>query len=93
MLKDVVDVKPLDDNRLYLRFEDGAEGVVDVSELIQFVGVFAELRDKFAFDQVFVDPNLGTVAWPGGGDLDPDVLYSLATGEPLPDFSPSWATL
>ncbi len=33
MLKDVVDVKPLDGYRLYLRFEDGAQGEVDVAEL------------------------------------------------------------
>ena len=84
MLKDVVDVKPLDGYRLYLRFEDGAQGEVDVAKLIAFTGVFAALRDKAIFDQVRVDPALGTVVWPDGGDLDPDVLYAQATGEPLP---------
>lgn len=90
MLKDVVDAKPLDGYRLYLRFEDGAQGEVDVAELIAFTGVFAALRDKAVFDQVRVDPALGTVVWPAGGDLDPDVLYAQATGEPLPDFMPEW---
>ena len=74
--------------RLHLRFEDGTQGEVDVAELIAFTGVFAPLRDKAVFDQVRVDPTLGTVVWPGGGDLDPDVLYARATGEPLPDFMP-----
>lgn len=90
MLKDVVDAKPLDGYRLYLRFEDGAQGEVDVAELIAFTGVFAALRDKAVFDQVRVDPALGTVVWPDGGDLAPDVLYAQATGEPLPDFMPEW---
>jgi hypothetical protein len=31
MLKDIVDVKPLGEYRLYLRFEDGAEGIVDLA--------------------------------------------------------------
>ena len=91
MLKDVIAVIPLDGYRLRLRFEDGAAGEVDVAELIQFRGVFAALREKAVFDQVRVDPELGTVVWPGGGDLDPDVLYALATGEPIPDLVPEWA--
>ena len=91
MSKDVVAVTPLDGYRLRLRFEDGAIGEVNVAELIEFRGVFAALREKAVFDQVRVDPELGTVVWPGGGDLDPDVLYALATGEPIPDLVPEWA--
>jgi hypothetical protein len=90
MLKDVVSVTPLDGYRLRLRFEDGAVGEVDVAGLIPFRGVFAPLREKAVFDQVRVDPELGTVVWPDGGDLDPDVLYAHATGQPLPDLTPTW---
>ena len=32
MLKDIVEVRPLENYQLYLRFEDGAEGVVDLSK-------------------------------------------------------------
>ena len=91
MLKDVVSVTPLDGYRLRLRFEDGAVGEVDVAALIAFRGVFAALREKAVFDQAQVDAELGTVVWLGGGDLDPDVLYAHATGEPLPDLTPAWA--
>jgi hypothetical protein len=49
MLRDVVKVECLDDRRLHLRFEDGAEGIVDVSELVKFAGVFAPLEDKAYF--------------------------------------------
>jgi hypothetical protein len=33
------------------------------------------LKDPAYFSQVKVDPELGTVSWPNGADLDPDVLY------------------
>ena len=91
MLKDVVQVKPLGGYRLFLRFEDGREGEVDIAQLIEFRGVFAPLREKSVFNQVRVDADLGTIVWPGGGDLDPDVLYAQVTGEPLPDLTPTWA--
>jgi hypothetical protein len=33
------------------------------------------LQDPAYFGQVRVDPELGTVVWPNGYDLDPDVLH------------------
>ena len=83
MLKDIVQVQLLDGYRLCLRFEDGVEGSVDVAELIRFTGIFAPLRDHDYFLQVRVNPDLGTICWPNGADLDPDVLYALVTGEPI----------
>jgi hypothetical protein len=83
MLKDVVKVEYLDDYRLHLRFEDGAEGVIDVSDLVKFTGVFAPLEDKAYFAQVHVNPDIGTICWPNDADLDPDVLYAAITGEPI----------
>jgi hypothetical protein len=38
------------------------------------------------FAAVRVDPELGTICWPNGADLDPDVLYALVRGEPAPDL-------
>ncbi len=86
MLKDVIEVHPLDGYRLYLRFEDGVAGTVDLAEIIDFTGVFAPLQDRAYFVQVEVSPELGAIYWPNEADLDPDVLYSLVTGEPIPDF-------
>jgi len=83
MLQDIVSAKPLDDYKLYLQFEDGAEGVVDIQSLIEFTGVFEPLLDQKYFRQVEVNPDIGTIQWPNEADLDPDVLYSVMTGQPI----------
>jgi hypothetical protein len=83
MLKDIVAVRPLEGYRLFLRFEDGAEGVVDLRGHLSFRGVFEPLKDPAYFAQVRVDPESGTVTWPNGADLDPDVLHSRVTGTPI----------
>ena len=38
------------------------------------------------FASVQVHPELGTVFWPCGADLDPDVLYALVSGLPIPHY-------
>jgi hypothetical protein len=79
----IVFATALGDYRLHLRFEDGVEGVVDLAPHLSFQGVFAPLRDLAYFAQVRADAELGTVAWPNGADLDPDVLYGRITGTPI----------
>ncbi len=83
-MKNIVEVKPLGGHRLYLRFEDGVEGQLDFAERLRFDGVFALLRDPAVFAQVRIHPELGTVVWPTGADLDPDVLYAELSGTPIP---------
>jgi Protein of unknown function (DUF2442) len=87
MFKDIVAVNPLDGYQLLLHFEDGIEGVVDISQLIQFSGIFIPLQDRAYFAQVQIHPELGTIVWPNGADLDPDVLYGVVTKSPVPDYS------
>ena len=84
MLDDIVEARPLGGYSLYLRFGDGAAGELDLAPLLQFTGVFEPLRDPQFFAQVRVNPDIGTVVWPNGADLCPDVLRHYLTGEPLP---------
>ena len=83
MLKDVVDARAMDGYCLHVRFEDGVEGDIDISKYVRFQGVFEPLADLAYFRRVRVDPALGTVIWPNGADLDPDVLYSRVSGSPI----------
>ena len=79
MLKDIVRVRPLEGHRLEVEFEDGLAGVVDLAEHVEFTGVFAPLAHRDEFVHVTVNPELGTICWPCGADLDPDVLYARIT--------------
>lgn len=90
MLKDIIHVKPLANYHLHLEFEDGVKGTVDIAGLVPFTGVFAPLADEAYFFQVEANPETGTVCWPNGADLDPDVLYALVTEEPIPDLTPTY---
>jgi len=83
MLKDIVEARHLQGHRIHVRFEDGVEGDVDLAELVELTGVFAPLRDPEEVRKVRVDPELGTVCWPNGADLDPDVLYAHVTGQTI----------
>ena len=83
MLKDVVAVEITGPHRLRLTFEDGVAGEGDVARLVAFEGVFAPLADAEQFRTVRGCADAGTVVWPNGADLDPDVLYAEVTGEPV----------
>lgn len=75
----IASAKPVGDFRLDLEFTDGSRGVVDLREWIEGRGgVFAPLRETDFFARVSVDPEAGTVIWPNGVDLDPDMLYEAA---------------
>lgn len=78
--------------RLRLRFDDGAEGEVDIHNLTTFEGVLAPLADPDFFSQVRVDEDAGTIVWPNGADLDPLVLHSKVTGTPIALDSPKSMT-
>lgn len=84
MLNDIIEVRPLGDHRLFLRFDDGAAGTIDLASMLHFDGVFSPLRDPAYFASASVNRELGTVVWPNGADLCPDVLHARLTGEPVP---------
>ena len=80
MLVSITEVEHRGGYRLRLRFEDGAEGEVDIADVLPFTGVFAAFRDPAFFAQVRVDPPWGSLAWPNDLDLAPEPLYQRITG-------------
>jgi hypothetical protein len=74
----VTDVEPLEGLRIRATFSDGAIKEIDLGEVMGRGGVFAPIReDKELFERVRVNPETGTVEWPGEVDLDPEVLNGL----------------
>jgi hypothetical protein len=68
-------VEPLEGFVLRLSFDDGTVREVDL-EAELWGPVFDPLRrDPQLFRAVRVDEELGTIVWPNGADMDPDVLH------------------
>ena len=71
----IQDVEALEPFRVRLQFTDGTAREIDVAVYLRGP-VFEPIRDDPAiFRSVRVDPELGTIVWPNGADIDPDVLY------------------
>ena len=70
----IVSVEHLGELRLRLIFSDGLVRDLDFVGTLQG-GVLEALNDPAFFGQVAVDEVAGTIAWPNGVDLDPDVLH------------------
>ena len=60
---------------VFLKFEDGTEGVVDLDHVVGCGGVFDPLTDIDFFSRMRLDDELHTIAWPNGADLNPERLY------------------
>jgi hypothetical protein len=80
---DVTDVEVVRDRVVRLRFSDGIEREVDLSRFL-WGPVFERIAvDDAEFRRVRVDPEIGTICWPNGADLDPYVLHG--------DHEPVWS--
>jgi hypothetical protein len=73
---DVVGVELAGDYHLTLTFEDGDRRIIDICQVVAMTGVFEPLKVPEFFRQVKVDPELGTIVWPNGADLSPEMLHS-----------------
>ncbi len=68
----VLKVRPLEDFRLYIVFDNGEERIFDVSPYLER-GIFTELKAPSQFNSVRVAE--GTVQWANEADFCPDTLY------------------
>ena len=78
MLLHVVEAEYVSDYKIWLRFDDGAEGEVDLAS--ELAGpVFQPLRNLQTFRQFRLHPTLRTLVWPNGADFAPEFLRDKLT--------------
>jgi len=75
MAPDVTHVRPMGGTALELTFADGTVRNVDMATLARPHGVFADLHRPEFVPSARVNPDTGTIEWPSGADLSPEVLY------------------
>jgi hypothetical protein len=69
------DAEPLDGYRVRVMFSNGSSREIDLEGYLHGP-VFDSIRtNPEVFRTLRVDPRLGTIVWPNGADIDPDVLY------------------
>ena len=73
MLTRITSARYLGEHSVWLRFNDGLEGQVNLAG--DLVGeVFEPLRDEAYFARVELHPQLHTLVWPNGADFAPEFL-------------------
>ena len=68
------------DFRIFLKFNTGESGEVDLRDIVYKYNIAEPLRDPVLFSQFYLD-SWPTLAWDCGFDVDPESLYSRATGK------------
>ena len=74
MFPEIVDSKYVSGYKVWLRFDDGKEGQIDLKDEL-WGEVFEPLNDLSIFKKVRLDRELGTICWENGADFAPKFLY------------------
>jgi hypothetical protein len=74
-VRQVTKVSVVADYVVDLTFDDGSTRRVDLTPYMWGEIFSAALADYSVFSSVRVDPEIGTIVWPNGADIDPDVLH------------------
>ena len=82
-----IEVRALPDYRLYVRYDNGVEGEVDLSHLVG-KGVFAAWNDPGNFEKVSIGSS-GEIRWNDQIDLCPDSIYMRISGKSSEEVFPN----
>ena len=78
MFLHVREAKYLRNYVIWLRFNDGAEGEINLEGELEGE-MFSPLRDLAQFKRFSVDPEIETIMWENGADFAPEFLYENMT--------------
>jgi len=72
----VTQVKYISGKTIWVSFDDGASGEVDLTDHLKGP-IFEPLKNDVEFAKLRFDEELETVVWPNGADFAPEFLHSL----------------
>lgn len=70
---DIIEVKALDDYKIYLKFKNGEEKIYDMNNFIKNYKMYSKLKDKEYFQKIKIRKD--TIEWENGEDIAPEYLY------------------
>ncbi len=73
MILHVIQAKYKKDYQIWLKFNDGSEGIVDLKDEL-YGEIFEPLKDSKLFKKFKIDKELETVVWQNGADFAPEFL-------------------
>lgn len=73
MISKAIDVKPLNNYELEIKFDNGEIKIFDVKPYFKF-SIFNELKEKGEFEKVKISGL--SIEWENGADICPDELYN-----------------
>nr|VFK80573.1 MAG: Protein of unknown function (DUF2442) [Candidatus Kentron sp. SD] len=76
----ILDAHYIEGFRIFLRFNTGESGMVDLEDVIHRYEIAEPLRDPVRFSKFRLD-SWPTLAWDCGFDIAPESLYYRATGK------------
>jgi len=88
MIVNVQDARYLGGYRIWLKFNTGESGEVDLRDMVFKYNVAAPLRDIEKFKQFALDA-WPTLTWDCGFDVSPETLYERATGKIIEWLQPA----
>lgn len=77
MFRHVVDAKHIENYRVWLEFDDGKSGEIDLARKVSWGEIFEPLQDINYFKNFKIEND--TLSWENGADLAPESLYELLT--------------
>lgn len=73
IVPNIIEVKPLENYYIYLKFENGEEKVYNVKKEIDSIKFYKKLKNKEYFKNVQAIGD--TIVWKNGEDIAPENLY------------------
>jgi hypothetical protein len=80
----ILNIKPLPNYKLHIKYNDGVQGDLDLSDLVG-KGVFEKFNDTSFFENVWVGET-GAPTWREELDIDPLNTYLTITGKTIEQY-------